>query len=104
MSLKVRMNDVVKVICGKERGKIGKIKKILTKKNKVVIEGINYVVKHKKSRLYKIKGSLIKVEAPIHISNISYYCVKLKKDFKIGFICENNQKKRIFRKNNLFIK
>ena len=68
--MKVKVGDNVKVIAGKDKGKEGKIIKILRKDNRVVVEGINMVKKHVKPRGMNEVGSIVDVEAPIHISNI----------------------------------
>ncbi len=68
--MKVKVGDNVKVIAGKDKGKEGKIIKILRKEHRVVVEGINMVKKHVKPRGMNEVGSIVDVEAPIHISNI----------------------------------
>jgi len=68
--MKVKVGDNVKVIAGKDKGKEGKIIRILKKEHRVVVEGINMVKKHVKPRGMNEVGSIIDVEAPIHISNI----------------------------------
>lgn len=68
--MKVRVNDQVKIIAGKDKGKEGKIIKTLSKENKVVVEGINIIKKHVKPRYNNESGSIVSMEAPIHISNV----------------------------------
>lgn len=68
--MKVKVGDNVKVLAGKDKGKTGRIIKTLIKENKVVVEGINIVKKHiKPSRMNEV-GSIVEVEAPIHVSNV----------------------------------
>nr|YP_010336759.1 ribosomal protein L24 [Stylonema alsidii]UNJ15165.1 ribosomal protein L24 [Stylonema alsidii] len=72
----VKVGDTVKVISGKDKGKIGKINQILAKKNTVIVEGVNFKTKHQKSRQEGEAGSIVKKEAPIHSSNVMYYSEK----------------------------
>jgi len=68
--LHVKKGDTVKVISGNERGKIGKIVSVLTKSNKVVVEGLNLVTKHNKPTAKVPNGGIVQKEAPIHASNV----------------------------------
>ena len=77
--MKVKVGDNVKVLAGKDKGKEGKIVRILRDKNKVVVEGINMVKKHVKPRGMNEVGSIVDVEAPIHISNVKLNTKEAKK-------------------------
>lgn len=68
--MKVKVGDNVKVLAGKDKGKTGRIIKTLAKDNKVVVEGINIVKKHVKPNRMNEVGSIVEVEAPIHVSNV----------------------------------
>ena len=68
--MKVKVGDNVKVIAGKDKGKTGRVIKTLKKDNKVVVEGINIVKKHVKPNRMNEVGSIVEVEAPIHVSNV----------------------------------
>lgn len=68
--MKVKVGDNVKVLAGKNKGKTGRIIKTLIKENKVVVEGINIVKKHIKPNRMNEVGSIVEVEAPIHVSNV----------------------------------
>ena len=94
MNLKV--GDKVVVIAGKDKGKEGKIIKTLKNDNKVVVEGINIVTKHVKPNAQNENGGIIKVEAPIHASNVMLIDPKTKKRTRIAHeIDENGKKHRI---------
>lgn len=67
----VRKNDIVIITAGKEKGKQGKVAKVLPKENKVIVEGLNLVKKHLKPGGNRQQGSIIQKEAPIHMSNVS---------------------------------
>lgn len=66
----VRKDDVVVVITGKDKGKQGKIMKVLPKTGRVVVEGVNMVKKHTKPSARNPQGGIIEMEAPIHSSNV----------------------------------
>ena len=90
-----KVGDKVVVIAGKDKGKEGKIIKTLKNDNKVVVEGINMVTKHVKSAQNE-NGGIIKVEAPIHASNVMILDPKTKKRTRIAHeIDENGKKHRI---------
>ena len=68
--MKVKVGDNVKILAGKDKGKEGRIVRILKKDNKVVVDGINMVKKHVKPNRMNEVGSIVDIEAPIHISNV----------------------------------
>lgn len=68
--MKVKVGDQVTVIAGKDKGKSGRIIKTLKKDSKVVVEGINIIKKHVKPNRMNEVGSIVEVEAPIHVSNV----------------------------------
>ena len=86
--MKVKVGDKVKVIAGKDKGKEGTITKTLKNKDKVVVEGINIVKKHVKPNRMNEVGSIVEVEAPIHVSN-----VKKVDDTKTAKTTKNKEKK-----------
>ena len=98
MSLKV--GDKVIVIAGSNKGKEGTIKKVLTKEERVIVEGVNIVKKHQKGNGQET-GGILEVEAPIHRSNVMLVDPKTKKPTRIGHsIDKNNKKIRISKKSN----
>ena len=91
-----KVGDKVVVIAAKDKGKEGKIIKTLKNDNKVVVEGINMVTKHVKPSAQNENGGIIKVEAPIHASNVMILDPKTKKRTRIAHeIDENGKKHRI---------
>lgn len=66
----VRKDDQVVVITGKDKGKQGKVTKVLPKTGRVVVEGVNMVKKHTKPSARNMQGGIIEMEAPIHASNV----------------------------------
>ena len=73
---KIKKEDNVQIIAGKDKGKRGRILKIFRDKDRVVIEGLNMVKKAKKRRSQQDRGGIIELEAPIHASNVMIICKK----------------------------
>ena len=96
MIKKYKKGDEVIVKVGKDKGKIGKISKVITSNEKVVITGVNISKKHQKPS-QDSKGGIIDKEMPIHISNILAYDAKSKKSSKVGFKIEEGKKIRILK-------
>ena len=96
MIKKYKKGDEVIVKTGKDKGKIGKISKVINDIDKVVITGINVSKKHQKPT-QESKGGIVNKEMPIHISNILAYDAKTKKSSKIGFKIEDGKKIRILK-------
>lgn len=68
--MKVKVNDKVKILAGKDKGKEGKVLKTLRKDDKVIVEGINIIKKHIKPNGQGETGGIREMEAPIHVSNV----------------------------------
>ncbi len=96
MIKKYKKGDEVIVKVGKDKGKVGKISKVFTSIEKVLISGVNVSKKHQKPS-QESKGGIIDKEMPIHISNILAYDAKSKKSSKVGFKIENGKKIRILK-------
>jgi large subunit ribosomal protein L24 len=73
---KLKKEDSVQIIVGKDKGKRGRILKILRDKDRVVVEGANIVKKAKKKRNQQDRGGIVELEAPIHSSNVALICKK----------------------------
>jgi len=83
--MKIKKDDTVLVIAGKDKGKRGKVRFSYPKKQKVIIEGINFIKKHSKARGAVKQAGIIDLEAPVHISNIMLVCDKCNKPARIGY-------------------
>ena len=68
--MKIKVNDQVEIIAGKDKGKTGRVLKTLRKKDRVVVEGINMIKKHQKPNNANENGGIFDMEAPIHVSNV----------------------------------
>jgi len=94
---KIRKEDTVEIIAGKDKGKRGRILKILRDKDRVVVEGANIVKKAQKRRRQQDRGGIIEIEAALHASNVMIVCPKCGPT-RIGFKLEGDSKTRICRK------
>jgi len=90
--MKIRKGDTVKVIAGKDKGKTGSVLTILKDTDQVVIEGINEVKRHQKSRGAGTQGQIIEKSMPIHVSNVSL--LEGDKTVRAGFTFEGEGEKR----------
>ncbi|QCI19513.1 50S ribosomal protein L24 [Buchnera aphidicola] len=101
MAAKIRKNDTVMILSGRDKGKVGKVIGIKSDSNKVMVKGINIVTKHQKSVPSQNKsGGIIKQEAYIHISNVGVLNKKTGKSEKIGFKFQSGKKFRFFKSSN----
>ena len=80
--MRIRSGDTVLVIAGKEKGKTGRVDRQLLKANRVVVEGINLVTRHMRSRPGIRQSGRVQQEAPIHISNVALVCNKCNRPIK----------------------
>jgi len=76
MGFLVKKNDRVKLIAGKDRGKIGKVLYVDRERQRVIVEGLNLVKKTKRPDQQNQKGGIIDIEAPVHVSNLMLVCPK----------------------------
>ena len=97
--LKIKTGDTVRVMAGDHKGQEGKVQKVLIEKNKAIVEGVNMVSKHEKPSAANPQGGIKKMEAPIHISNLSL--IDKKGDAtRVGYRVENDKKVRFSKKSN----
>ena len=94
IKFKLKKGDEVIVLTGKDKGKTGKIVKMLPKKMKAIVSEINKVKKNNKPDNNQ-PGGIVEKEMPIHISNISFYDASSKKAAKIGYKLNDNKKIRV---------
>lgn len=92
---KLKVNDEVVVVAGKDKGKTGKLSKINTKTSKVLVEGINMVKKALKPSQENPQGGFTEVERPIHISNIQILSPKTKKGTRVRIEEKDGKKVRV---------
>jgi len=96
--MKIRKDDTVLVISGKDKGKKGKVRFAYPRKQQVIVEGLNIVKKHSKARGAVKQAGIIDIEAPLGVSNIMLLCNKCNKPGRIGYKrLEDGRKVRICR-------
>lgn len=97
----IKKDDRVKIIAGRDKDKIGKVLRIITKKNTAIVEEINIVKKHTKPSATNRQGGIIKTEAPIHLSNVMLMCNKCMANVRTRIkILEDGRKVRVCKKCN----
>lgn len=103
--LHIKKDDTVYVLAGDDKGKTGRVLSIDVKKNRAVVEGINMVSKSTKPNAKNPQGGIVKMEAPIHLSNLNVVDPKTKKATRVGFkFNEKGEKIRISKKSGEEIK
>ncbi len=97
--MRIKKDDTVMVISGKDKGKKGKVMVAMPADEKVIVAGANIATKHKKARGQNDPGGIIKKEAPIHVSNVKLVCSKCGQPTRIGMtIAEDGTKTRVCKK------
>ncbi len=98
---KIKKNDIVMVLAGKDKGKTGKALKIFPKGGKAIVEGVNFVKKHLRRTKEDQKGGIIQKESLIHISNLAVFCKGCSKPTKVGYnLLKDGTKSRFCKKCN----
>ena len=84
MAVKIRKGDMVQVIAGNDRGKVGRVLSVDDVKMRVVVEKVNFVKRHTKARRQGVQGGILEREAPLHISNVQLYDPKSQRGTRVG--------------------
>ena len=100
----IRKNDTVYVLAGEDKGKTGKVLKVLVDKQRALVEGVNFVNKSTKPNAKNPQGGFEKVEAPIHISNLSLIDPKSGKPTRVSIKHEGKNVIRVAKKSGEEIK
>ena len=98
--MKLKRNDEVIVVKGKDKGKKGKIEKVITRENMVLVPGINLYKRHYKSKIQTKPSEIIEITKPFHVGNVALICPNCKKPTRIGYKIDNKEKIRICKKCN----
>lgn len=96
--MKIKKNDTVLIISGKDRIKSGKVIKSFPKIDRIIVEGVNICKKHVKSRKAGSKGEKIEVPLSIHVSNVKLMCPKCGKATRVGYHLSDEVKSRFCKK------
>jgi large subunit ribosomal protein L24 len=93
--VKIRKNDTVLVIRGKDRGKKGKVKFVYPVEERVLVDGVNMIKRHSKARGKVRQAGIIELEAPVHISKVMLVCNKCTQPTRVGFRFLEGEKVRV---------
>lgn len=96
--MKIRKGDNVKILSGKDRGKTGKVTRVLPKEKKAYVEGMNLAKKHTRPKKQGEKGQRITVPAPVDLSVLMLVCPKCSKPARVGYKISEKSKFRICKK------
>ena len=93
--MKLKKGDNVAVIKGKDKGKSGKIEKVFSKTNKVLVANVNMYKRHLKARSQNQPSEIITLTKPLAMANVSFICPKCKKQSRVGYKIEKGVKSRV---------
>ncbi|MBI5644359.1 MAG: 50S ribosomal protein L24 [Deltaproteobacteria bacterium] len=98
MSLRIRKDDQIMVIAGKEKGKTGKVTRVNPDKGTVLVEKVNIVKRHQTPSAKYKQGGIIEKEGPIAISNVMILCAKCKGPVRVGAKADGDKRTRVCKK------
>ena len=98
MAARIRKNDSVMVMAGKERGKIGKVIRVIPSEDRAVVERLNMVKRHRKPRGPQDTGGIMEKEAPVHLSNLMLIDPQDGRPTRVGFTVVDGRKLRVSRR------
>lgn len=96
--MKIIKGDSVKVVAGKDKGKIGKVMKVYSKDNKVLVENVNQYKRHLKKRSQNEESQIITLTKPLSVSSVSLICPKCNRLTRVGLKIEKGKKFRVCKK------
>jgi len=96
--MKIKKNDQVLILSGKDKGKKGKVLEVFPMAQKIMVENINLVKKHRKPRRQGEKGQVIEISKPLHISKVELLCPKCGMAARVGYKITETEKFRICKK------
>ncbi len=82
--MKIAKNDIVEIVAGNDRGKRGKVLKVMPRTNRVVVEGVHFIHRHTKPKRQGDQGGIIEKEAPIDVSNVMLICTKCNEGVRVS--------------------
>lgn len=96
--MKIKKNDQVLIIAGKDKGKKGKVLRVFSASEKIIVENINLVKKHHRPKRQGEKGQVIEIPKPLHVSNVKLICPKCGAPTRIGYKVAEAGKFRVCKK------
>ena len=83
---KIKKNDLVKVIAGKDNGKSGKVLKIFPRENRAIVQGVNFVKRHLRKTSQEAEAGIVQREAPLNLSNLILLCPRCNKATRVAIV------------------
>ncbi len=97
--LHIKKNDLVMVVTGREKGKSGRVLKVIPEKGKLIVEKINFIKRHTRPHGQQRQGGILEKESPLHASNVMLLCEKCNKPVRTGHrATEGDKKARVCRR------
>ncbi|MFP3866984.1 MAG: 50S ribosomal protein L24 [Desulfobacteraceae bacterium] len=97
--IRIKKNDIVEVMAGRDRGKTGKVLRILGEKNRLVVEKVNMIKRHTRPSPTTGQGGIVEKEGPIHVSNVQLVCPKCSQPTRLGHsLTSQGEKVRVCKK------
>lgn len=96
--MKLIKGDEIKVVAGKDKGKTGKVEKVFSKENTVLVLGVNEYKRHQKGGMGNNRSEIITITKPLPVANVQLVCPKCKKLTRVGYKVEKGTKTRVCRK------
>jgi len=96
--MRIKKGDTVLIISGKDKGKKAKVLVAFPRQNKITVEGVNIVKKHRRPRSEKEKGQVVEIPKPIDVSNVKLVCPKCSQTVRVGYKRVEKKKYRVCKK------
>jgi large subunit ribosomal protein L24 len=94
--MRIRKDDAIVIITGKDRGKKGKVRRAFPDEDRVVVEGLNMIKRHSRARRATRQAGIIELEAPIHVSDVMLICNKCGNPTRVNFrLLDDGKKVRV---------
>ena len=94
--MRIRKDDTIVIITGKDRGKKGKVRRAFPNADRVVVEGLNMIKRHSRARRATRQAGIIELEAPIHVSDVMLICNKCGNPTRVNFrLLDDGKKVRV---------
>ncbi len=102
-SMNIKKDDKVVVLSGRDKGKEGKVLKVIPEEGKVIVEGVAMVSRHQRPRKQGESGGIVKKESPLYACKVALVCPKTGKPTRVGYRFENGKKIRYAKKSGVEI-
>ena len=96
--MKIKKGDNVKILAGKDRGRTGKVLRVLPERDRVVVDGVNMLKRHVRPRRQGQKGEVVQLASPLHVSNAGLVCGACGRVTRVGYQVVGDKKTRICKK------